>query len=547
MPYRSLAPGLILYGGAVHTMDALDRTATAVAIGDGRIVGVGLDDEIRSLAGLGTVEESLEGRTLIPGLIDAHNHLIGTGALLNEVQLFDCRSIGEIVERVRRAVKTAQPGDWILGRGWDESLLDERRHPTRHDLDPVSPGNPVVLHRVWNKLVANSAAMQAAGVDRNTPDPPASVHYSGSFERDKSGNPTGLFRDRAKQLVLDHVPVPSQSDFERNIETACRHYNAAGLTAVAEPGLYPHEIRALDQADRDGALTVRVDMLVAGWGFGPAEEEPGIMPWVEGFGLLGGFGSDMLRLGGVKFMPDGGIGDRTAKVSAPYEAEPDNTGQWVVDPDALPGLIRAVHNLGYSIDAHTCGDVAQEVVVRAYADAQTANPKPWVRHRVHHAYLPNQATISMMARHKIPAVVSNPFITHLGESFVVSLGEERASRMMPMRSYLDAGVPLAGSSDSYVSDFNPWVGLHAATTRQTVAGRILGEAERISTREALRAYTIGGAFALGWEKRTGSIEPGKLADLVLLENDLLEIAVEDLAGVRPLATMVGGRWVFDRR
>jgi predicted amidohydrolase YtcJ len=205
-----------------------------------------------------------------------------------------------------------------------------------------------------------------------------------------------------------------------------------------------------------------------------------------------------------------------------------------------------VHDLGWSIDTHTCGDEAQEVVVEAYAAAMTANPNPALRHRVHHAYFPTARAIRLMAKHRIAAVVSNPFITNLGESFVTSLGEERAARAMPMRTYIDAGVPLAGSSDSAVSDFNPWVGMYAATTRRTVTGRVLGASERISLREALRAYTIGGAFATGQERARGSIEPGKLADLVVLDHDPFTLPLDALKEVKPAATMLGGRWVFER-
>jgi len=263
--------------------------------------------------------------------------------------------------------------------------------------------------------------------------------------------------------------------------------------------------------------------------------------------VTGGFGSDLLRLEGIKFMPDGGVGDRTARMFEPYQGEPENRGLWVVEPGRLTELIGWVHDLGWSIDTHTCGDEAQEVVVRAYVAAQTGNPKPWLRHRVHHAYFPTDETLNLMAVNRIPAVVSNPFLTNLGESFVTSLGEERASLAMPMRTYLKAGVPLAGSSDSAVSDFNPWIGMYAATTRKTVTGRVLGETERITARESLRSYTIGGAFATGQERQRGSIEPGKLADLVLLERDPLAMPVDELADVKPLATMLGGRWVFDRR
>jgi predicted amidohydrolase YtcJ len=547
MPVRSLAPDLILVNGVVHTVDANGLTASAVAVKDGRFVGIGSDDEMRGLAGFGTTIQNLEGATVIPGLIDAHNHLLMTGTILGQIQLYDCRSLREILDRGAERARALPPGSWILGRGWDESLLAERRHPTRADLDRVAPDHPVVLHRVWNKLTCNSRALAVAGIDRNTPDPDPSQLYSGSFERDADGVPTGLFRDRAKELILAHVPEPTERDAVASIERACQAYNAVGLTGVAEPGLYPQEMRAFHRARLDGGLTVRTDMLMAGWGFGTVAEESELQERFAAVGVMGGFGDELLRLGGIKFMPDGGIGDRTARMFEPYLGEPENRGTWVVEPERLTELIRWVHDRGFSIDTHTCGDEAQEVTVQAYAAAMEAKPNPRLRHRAHHAYLPTTATMAAMARYRIPAVVSNPFVVNLGESFVVSLGEERAGRMMPMRSYLDAGVPLAGSSDSAVSDYNPWVGMYAATTRRTVPGRVLGEGERISMREALTSYTMGGAYAIGQERLVGSIEAGKLADLVVLQQDPLGMPLDEVRDVRPLATMVGGRWVFDRR
>jgi predicted amidohydrolase YtcJ len=547
MPYRPLAPDLILTGGTIHTIDAHDRIATAIAIKDGRIVGVGLDDEMRSLAGLGTIEESLDGKIVTPGLIDAHNHLLFTGFLLQDIQLYDCRSIPEIVDRVRAAVEQAKPGEWIVGRGWDESLLAEGRFPSRSDLDAVSPHNPVVLHRVWNKLTCNSAALRAAGIDRNTPDPPSDVAYSGSFDRDEHGEPTGLFRDRAKDLITSALPARNAEDYAQAVAVASHHYNAAGITAVGEPGLYPEEIHGFHQAHLEHQLTVRTDMMLAGWGFGPAEIEEQLPERFKSMGVMTGFGDEMLRIGGVKFMPDGGIGDRTAKVYEPYEGEPDNRGQWIIEPQELGYLIRFVHDLGFAIDTHTCGDEAQQVTVEAYAAAQSTNPKPWLRHRVHHAYLPTERTLELMAAYRIPAVVSDPFLRGLGESYILSLGLQRASRMMPMRTYLDRGIPLAGSSDSPVAVFDPWIGFHSAITRETVNGTIMGANERITPKESLRSYTIGGAFALGREREIGSIEPGKLADLLILDEDPLEVAPDRFLDWTPRATMVGGVWTVDNR
>ena len=224
----------------------------------------------------------------MPGLIDAHNHLQATGRMLREVQLFDTREMSQIVERVAERVRETSKGEWVVGKGWDESLLAEGRHPTRHDLDAVSPDNPVVIHRVWNKLVCNSAALRAAGISGETPDPPADVLYSGSFERDERGEPTGLFRDRAKEMITDHIPEPTEDDRVAAVEAACRAYNAVGLTGVAEPGLYREEIRAFDRARREGKLTVRTDMLMAAWGFGAPDTEEGLEERFESLGVGGG-------------------------------------------------------------------------------------------------------------------------------------------------------------------------------------------------------------------------------------------------------------------
>lgn len=543
----AVAPDLVLHNGRVHTFDGNETVASAVAIKDGRFLAVGASDGMLALAGPHTRIEDLAGQTVIPGLIDAHNHLLSTGITLRQVQLYDCRSIDEVLSRVATRAGETPPGGWIIGRGWDESLLTERRHPTRHDLDAAAPDHPVALHRVWNKLVCNSAALRLAGIARHSPDPPAEVPYAGSFERDERGEPTGLFRDRAKELILAHVPALAETELVAAIAAACRAYNAAGITSVAEPGLHPAEIRAFDLARRSGLLTVRTDLLLAAWGFDPPEAQAGLEQWFTSLGVMGGFGDDLLRLEGIKLMPDGGMSDRTARMFEPYLDEPDNHGTWVVPPERLTELIHWVHDLGWSMDIHTSGDEAQAVVVRAFAAALAANPTSWLRHRVHHAYFPTAETLQLMARHQIPAVVSSPFLTNLGEGFVNAVGAERAGRAMPMRAYLEAGVPLAGSSDSPITGFNPWTGIHAAVNRTTVAGRRLGQGECLTPAEALRSYTTGGAFVTGQEASKGSITPGKLADLVILDRDPLAIPGDGLAAVTPLATMLGGAWVYDRR
>ncbi|HEV2128878.1 MAG TPA: amidohydrolase, partial [Thermomicrobiales bacterium] len=470
---------------------------------------------------------------------------LATGQLLGEHALYDVRSIGELQDRVRQAVAGVAPGTWVLGRGWDETLLAEGRMPTRHDLDAVAPDHPVVLQRVWNKLVVNTRALRELGIDATTPDPPVDVNYAGGFDREEDGHPTGVFRDRAKELVLHGMPQPTEDDLVAALERACRAYNDVGLTAVVDPGLPPHQLDAYMRAAELGVMSVRTDLLMATWGFVPATEEPELEDRIAGMAWRWPDRHPMARLTGVKLLPDGGIGDRTARVSEPYVGEPDNYGVWAVPEDELPERIRWVHAQGWPMDIHTCGDEAQRVSVKAFADAQEANPRPELRHRVHHAYLPTPDTLERMARHRIPAVISTPFIRSLGESFVQSLGEERAQRIMPFRTYLGHGVPLAGSSDSTVADHNPWVGMATALTRQTVTGRVLGADQVLTPEEALALYTSWAAFAMGREGELGRLAPGYRADLAVLERDVFSEGVDpaEIAATRPARVMLDGEWV----
>jgi predicted amidohydrolase YtcJ len=534
----------VLLNGHILLVDTAFSSAEALAIRDGRIVASGTTSEIRALAGAETQIDDLGAAVVMPGIIDAHNHLLHTSEMLADVQLFDTRSIPEIIERVAARVAASRPGEWIVGRGWDESLLAERRYPTRWELDTIAPDNPVVLFRVWNKLVCNSAALALAGIDRNTPQPTG--FYAGGWNLAENGEPDGLVRDRAKRRIGDLIPKRTLAQSQAALAAGCRAYNAVGITGVIEPGLYEDELRIF-QATRDaGQLSVRTGMMLGTWGFSPPDVEARLAEWLTRYGLRSGFGDELLWLDGAKFCPDGGVGDRTARFYEPYHEEPDNVGQWVIDPERYPDLIRFVHDLGYSIDSHTCGTAAQDLAAEAYATAQTANPNPRLRHRMHHAYFPSREAIATMARHRFGACVSTPFIVNLGESFVAAVGEERASKVIPLRSYIDAGVPVAGTSDAPITDFNPFVGMYAAVGRTTLKGRAFDPSERISREEAIRLYTIWPAIVTGHESSRGSLEPGKLADLIVLDRDPLTVSDEEVMATGVQRTMLGGEWVFER-
>ena len=520
--------------------------AEAVAIKDGEILAVGAAAAVEELAGPATIVRRLGGRRAIPGINDTHNHLMSTGKVLTEVQLYDARSIDDIKARVAERVASSPPGAWITGRGWDESLLRDGRFPNRHDLDEVAPNNPVVLDRVWNMLLANTAALHAADVGRHTPDPPADQLYAGRIVRDENGDPTGVFRDRAKRLIQDVVPLPTLADREGFVRTACAEYNRLGITSAAEPGLFPEQLRAFQNVRRSGDLSVRVSLCLGGWGFGTTSDEETVEQRIDDTGVYTGYGDSWLRMDTVKFMPDGGVGDRTALMFEHYAGEPDNFGQFVISERDLSRNVAWCHERGWSVDCHACGDRMIELVARAYAAALDARPDATIRHRIHHAYLPTAAALELMRAYRIPALATIPFIHNLGESFVTSLGEQRAARIMPLRTYLDAGVPLALGSDAPVTAHNPFVGIYSAVTRKTVYGRQLGAEECISREEALRAYTLDAAWVTFEDEIKGSIAPGKLADLVVLDRDILIVPEEEILGATSVLTLTGGRAVYDR-
>lgn len=538
-PFAAARVDRILVNGRFVTADAAFSIAEAVVIAGGRIVAVGPRGAVEALAAPETVIDDLGGATVLPGLIDAHTHMLHTGTLLRNVTLYDCRTIDDLLRRVRERARITPPGAWIVGRGWDESLLAERRYPTRWELDDAAPDHPVVLNRVWNKLVCNSRALAIAGIDRSTPQPTGEA-YAGGFDVDERGEPTGLFRDNAKQLILSHVPTPTRGELIDTLAGACRAYNRVGITSAADPGLTPEEFGVYAACRAAGSLTVRSHLMVGAWGFFPPGRDYHAI--IDGLGVAAGFGDAMMRYDAVKFMVDGGIGDRTAAVSAPYRA--GGTGTMIVPADQLMREVRWCHDRDWPVECHTCGDRAQAAVVEAIVAAQDAAPKPHLRHRVHHAYMPDDETVAKMAAYGIPAVIQPGFLHGLGESFIASLGTERASGMVPARRYLDAGVPLAGSSDSSVADYNPFVGIWSAIARETAAGTTLGLSEALTREEAIRLYTSGGAHAIREEASRGTIAVGNLADFVVLDRDILACPTDEVRAITPVRTIVAGRDVF---
>ena len=532
---------LLLTNAAVvplGTTATSDGPPSAIGITGERIAWIGqARDAGRNL---GHVRRTIDvaGATVLPGFIDAHNHLILLGHWLGQV---DCTSgtvgaIPAIVDAFARRARSVPVGQWIEGRGYDDARLAERRHPTAVDLDAASLDHPIQLHHVSGHMsVVNSRGLELAGISRDTPDP-----VGGRIGRDPTtGLPTGLLQEQAQTLV----PVPFTPQEPAALLDALRSggaaYHAAGVTSSHEAGIFsPPELGAFQTAWREGWLAQRTYLMF----------RIDFVPWIEEMGLRGGFGDHRLRFGAIKLVSDGSLIGRTAAVSEPYLERDGSatTGLLTIPPDELHDLIWRGHRLGWQMAIHAIGDRAIEVVLDGFDAASARLPRPDSRHRIEHCGVLRPDLIQRIARSGVVPVSQPPFITEFGDGFLEHLGPARSQLTYPLRSFVVAGVPVAGSSDSPVSSYQPLVGIQAAVTERTADGVEFAPGERLTAEEAIRMYTVNGAYASFDEGDKGTIEHGKLADLVVLGQDPRAVEPETIASIPILATIVGGRIVYER-
>ena len=534
MPYE---PDLLLVNANVLTMDRDRPTASAVAVAGGRIVGIydGKPDV--------TAKEviDLRGRTLIPGFNDAHNHMIGFGLSLTEVDL-RVDSQQELYARVAAKAATTPAGEWIIGSGYDQTRTGA--HPNRDALDAIAPN-----HRVWLKhtsshmCVVNSLVLTDLGIDETAPPVDG-----GRVASDAVGRPTGLLEERAQELVgnLTHpYPLSTLTDA---VAAAGRRYLAEGITSVTEAGVgggwigqSPVELAAYVAARDQGRLHVRAELMVISDVFHPLGAHPsdGIETGID-LGLRTGFGDDWLRLGPMKIFTDGSLVGRTAAMSAPFEGDPGNTGYLQADTDHLTEMIIEAHRAGWRVAAHAIGDRAIDLALDAFADAADQYPRPRPRHRIEHFAAARPDQVARAAKLGVIAVGQGRFAFELGDGMLAAVGAARAAWLYRQRSLLDAGLVLPGSSDRPVASGAPLLGIHDMVNRRTATGAPFNAAEAITPAEALRAYTWGSAYASKQERTKGSITPGKLADFAVLSEDPTAISPDRIAGLEVLATFVDG-------
>ncbi|RMH41522.1 MAG: amidohydrolase [Deltaproteobacteria bacterium] len=526
------AADVALIGGDVWTMDDAAPHAEAIAWRDGRIVAVGTVAEVRRHVGPGTRVIDLDGRTVTPGLIDAHAHLYGLGGALATVALKGAASEVEAAERIAAAAAGRAAGEWITGRGWDQTRWQPARFPTRATLDAAVPDHPVAVRRVdGHALWANSRALALAGVTRATADPPG-----GKIVRDAAGEPTGVLVDAAMDLIEAKIPEPSAAERRRRIAAAARVAVAAGLTGVHEMGLTDDTIAVYREMAADGELPLRVYALLA-YRAGIAGELATRKRYLDD-------GDGRFSLRGVKAFADGALGSRGAALLAPYADDPGNTGLEITGRDELAALAMAAADAGWQVAVHAIGDRGNRNALDAFERAIAAHPGADLRFRVEHA--------QVLAPEDIPRFGALGVIASMQPTHATSdmrwaeqrLGPERVRGAYAWRSVLASGGRIAAGSDFPVEEVSPLLGVYAAVTRQDAQGQPPGgwyPDQRLTLAEALHAFTADAAYAGFAEDRVGRLRAGMLADVTVFDRPLA--ADRSLLATKVELTVVGGRAV----
>ena len=529
---------LVLVNGRIHSQDPAFAGATAVAMRDGRFLAVG-GDEVRAAAGPGARVIDLGGRLVLPGMTDAHFHYYDWALGRRRVRLSGVPSLAELQARVAAAAKTAAPGAWILGQGWNENDWDVRRLPTREDLDQVAPGHPVLLWRSDLHLaLVNSEALRLAEIGPGRADPPM-----GMIDKDAAGRPTGILRDLAINIATARIPEMPDAEVAEAFQDGFAELHRIGLTGVQDQRLMggpegAQTFRVWQALNAARAITLRVWMNL------PGER----LQEAIALGLRTGMGDEFLRVGHCKYFSDGAQGVHTAWMLEPYADDP-SLGLPLTPMEEIEPALRQAHAAGLAIAVHAIGDRANRelslLFQRVLEEGAPSPVPPLAPHRIEHLQLVLPEDLDRVSRLGVASSVQPMSVTDDIPMMAPTIGS-RTRYAHAWRSMLDAGVMLAFGSDCPVSDPNPFKGIHAAVTRRRADGSPAEgwhPEQRLTVAEAVYAYSMGPAKVTGRDQDLGSISPGKLADLVVADQDLFAIEPMAIQDVRPALTVFGGQVV----
>jgi predicted amidohydrolase YtcJ len=552
------SPDLILLNARVVTMNPADSVAEAIAVTGAEISAIGSSDELRALAGARTEIVDLGGNTVTPGMIDTHNHFAwGASTAFGQLDLGypAVTSIADIRELVRQAATEREAGEWILGWGWDGGKLEEGRDVTLADLDDLTPDNPVWLgHTSGHYGVANSKALEVAGIGPDTRAPDGGV-----IGRGGNGDLTGIITDQARDLIRPFIP-DTDENFVEAITALVGDLNATGITTIKDPETYRRHWDAYREVAANGDLTVRVYTL---WRVPDtldeardllAEIQPITQPREQD-------GSELVVSAGVKIYVDGSGTARTAWVyddwSIDYTVTDEgNTGLTYIETDVLFEQIRLFHNAGIHIGTHAIGDRAIDFTMDAYDRVLADNPVTGLRHSIIHSNLPTEHAMDLMVKLQREFDAGYPevqpaFLWWIGDTYIGNFGEERSRRVLPLGTFEERGIRWAGSSDFDVSPYAPRHAFYAASARRPMLGTYgddpWNSRESVGIHDTLRAYTATAARQVFLDDRIGTLEVGKLADIVAWDRDLHAASVDELNEVSPVLTIMNGQTVYRAR
>lgn len=525
---------LVLRGATIHTSSTAIPRARALAVRGDRIVAVGDDGAIAAWTGPGTQVHDLAGRTVLPGLIDSHAHVLGLGGTLEQVRLVGTKSYAELIEAVRARARTTPKAEWIQGRGWDQNHWPEKAFPHHAALSSSVPDHPVALRRVdGHALLVNRRALELAHITRDTPDPDG-----GEILRDERGEPTGVLVDHAMNLVQAVIPALAPAAREARLLAAMHEAARHGLTMVHDAGIDRAEYDAYRALLVRGTFPIRIDAMAMV-----------DTPLAEALLARGPESGERLSMHAVKVLVDGALGSRGALLSADYSDQPGTRGLVTYPFDRLEAVCRRARAAGVQMRVHAIGDLANTRVLDAFERAFEGAPHPELRWAVEHAQVTRPEDIRRFARLGIVASMQATHATSDGAWAVQRLGPERVRWSYAWRQFLDAGVRFANGSDFPVEDVNPVLGLHASITRRDPAGALPANGwrpeEKLTPEETLASWTRWGAWVAFREDDLGVLEPGKLADFVVLDGDPIDGPADAIPQTRVLRTVVGGETVFE--
>jgi predicted amidohydrolase YtcJ len=539
----AVAADVVFVNGRVWTVDAAKPEAQAVAVWRGRVLKVGTDAEVKPLAGPGTKVIDLGGRRVVPGFYDSHAHVLGGGQQLSRVELKDAKDEAEFGKRLAEFDKNTPRDRWLVGGNWDHDRAFGGKLPSAATIDKFVKDRPVFIRRYDGHMgLANTAALKLASVTADTKDVPGGV-----IDRLADGKtPSGILRDNAMSLVSRLIPEPDEAEILEAVLAAQKHAAELGVTSIQDMDGSSAEtrrrlFRVLQRLAREDRLTCRIDLR---WPIGAHKE-------LANLGVAADFGSDFVRIGGVKGFMDGSLGSSTAKMFDPYASDAKNTGVYVTEPDAMRSLVRSADAAGLNVCIHAIGDQANAVLLDVFAEVAKQNGAKDRRFRIEHVQHLRPADYPRFKELGVVASMQPYHVIDDGRWAEGRIGAKRCESSYAFRSLLDNGARLAFGSDWPVAPLDPLAGIDAAVNRRTLDGKHPDgwfPEQRITVAEAVEAYTLGSAFGGFQEKDRGSIHVGKLADFAVLSRDVFDAKERDrIADAKVTMTVVGGKVVYERK